>query len=80
MGLEGRLRQLESKMRSRRTICWDMRVGGDEVIRHLGLDPAALRESAHHTGKSVVETMCEIIGIEPREFARMLREKTKLTR
>ncbi len=79
MGLEGRLRQLESKMRSRRTIVGHS-VGADEVIRHLGFDPAALRESAHHTGKSVVETMCEIIGIETREFARMLREKTKLTR
>ena len=79
MRLEGRLRQLESKMRSSNPLL-EHSINTDEVIRHLGFDPAALRESAHNTGKSVVETMCEIIGIEPREFERILREKAKLAR
>ena len=79
MRLESRLKQLESKMRSWNPLPEHV-VNTDEVIRHLGFDPAALRESAHNTGKSVVETMCEIIGIEPREFELMLRKKAKIAR
>ena len=79
MGLETRLKQLES-MSSSRKIMLGHSVGTDDVIRHMGFDPVALRESAHNTGKSVVETMCEIIGIEPREFELMLRKKAKIAR
>ena len=79
MGLEGRLKQLESRFNSR-NILLEHSYDPDGVIKHLGFDPVALRESAHNTGKSVVETMCEIIGIEPREFERMLRGKAKLAR
>jgi len=79
MGLETRLKQLES-MSSSRKIMLGHSVGSDDVIRHMGFDPVALRESAHTTGKSVVEVICEMIGIEPREFQRLLREKINLTR
>jgi len=79
MGLEGRLRQLELKMRSSNPLPEHV-VNADEIIRHLGFDPAALRELADNTGKRVVQTMCEIIGIEPREFELMLRKKAKIAR
>jgi len=79
MGLETRLKQLESMLSSRK-IMLGHSVGSDDVIRHMGFDPVALRESAHTTGKSVVEVICEMIGIEPREFQRLLREKINLTR
>jgi len=79
LGLEVRLRQLELKMNSWSSLP-EHSVNTDEVIRHLVFDPASLRESAHHMGNSVVETMCEIIGIEPREFEHILREKVNLTR
>ena len=79
MGLETRLKQLES-MSSSRKIMLGHSVGSDDVIRHMGFDPVALRESAHTTGKSVVEVICEMIGIEPREFQRLLREKINLAR
>ena len=79
MGLEARLKQLESILSSRKTmfVSW---VSTDDVIRHMGLDPVAARESAHATGKSVVEIICEKIGVEPREFQRLLREKINLAR
>lgn len=79
MGLEARLKQLESKASS-----WNMAkehsTNPDEFIAHPGLDPAAVRESAHNTGRSVIETMCEMIGIGPREFIRLLKEKANLVR
>jgi len=52
----------------------------DQCIRHLGLDPVVVRESAQNTGRSIVEVICEKIGIEPREFQRLLREKINLAR
>jgi hypothetical protein len=77
LGIEYRLIRLESKRRFSNPLL-EHSVNADEVIRHMGFDPAVLRKSAHHTGKSVAEMMCEIIGIEPREFEHMLREKAKL--
>jgi len=79
MRLEGRLRQLESKMRSSNPLL-EHSINTDEFVKHMGFDAAGLRCSAHNTGKCIVETMCEIIAIEPREFERMLREKAKLAR
>lgn len=52
----------------------------DQCIRHLGLDPVAVRESARNTGRSIVEVICEMIGIEPREFVRLLKERANLAR
>lgn len=79
MSLASRLRQIELKIRPMNTVQEHL-LDIDQCISHMGFDPAALRESAHNTGKSVVETMCEIIGIEPREFLRILREKANLVR
>ncbi len=79
MSLDVRLKQLESVLSSRKTML-DHSVSTDDVIKHLGFDPATVRESAHSTGKSVVEVICEMIGIEPREFQRILREKINLGR
>jgi hypothetical protein len=79
LGLDGRLKQLESILNSRKTML-DHSVGTDDVIRHMGFDPVAVRESARNTGRSIVEVICEKIGIEPREFQRLLREKINLTR
>ena len=79
MGLEDRLKQLESKVSSR-NILLEHSFDPDECIAHLGLDPAAVRESSHTIGKSVVEIICGMIGIEPREFVRLLKEKVNLAR
>jgi deoxyadenosine/deoxycytidine kinase len=79
MSLENRLKQLESILRSRETML-GRSVSTDDVIRHMGLDPVAVRESARNTGRSIVEIMCEMLGIEPREFVRLLKERTNLTR
>jgi hypothetical protein len=79
MSLGVRLKQLELILSSRK-IMLGHSVGTDDVIRHMGFDPVAVRESAHTTGKSVVEIICEKIGMEPREFQRMLKEKINLGR
>ena len=79
MRLEARLKQLESILSFRKTMI-DHSVGTDDVIKHIGFDPVAVRESARNTGRSIVEVICEKIGIEPREFQRLLREKINLTR
>ena len=79
MGREGRLKQLESRFSSR-NILLEHSYDPDGVIKHLGLDPVAVRESVRNEGKSVVEVICEKIGIEPREFQRLLREKANLAR
>jgi len=79
MSLENRLKQLESKIRLANSMAEKL-PDTDQCIRHLGLDPVSVRASAHSTGKSVVEVICEKIGIEPREFQRLLREKINLTR
>ena len=79
MSLDVRLKQLESILSSRKTML-DHSVSTDDVIKHMGFDPVAVRESARNEGKSVVEVICEMIGIEPREFQRILREKINLTR
>ena len=79
MGLETRLKQLESMLSSRK-LMFENSVGTDDVIKHMGFVPVIVRESAHSTGKSVVEVICEKICIEPREFQRLLREKINLAR
>ena len=79
MGLETRLKQLESMLSSRK-LMFENSVGTDDVIKHMGFDPVAVRESAHNTGRSIVEVLCEMIGIEPREFQHLLKEKINLTR
>ena len=79
MSLDVRLKQLELILSSRK-IMLGYSVGTDDVIRHMGFDPVATREAAHVTGKSVVEIICEMIGIEPREFQRLLKEKINLGR
>ena len=79
MSLDVRLKQLESIISSRKTML-DHSVTTDDALRHMGFDPLAVRESARNTGRSIVEVICEMIGIEPREFQRILREKINLTR
>ena len=53
MGLETRLKQLESIL-SFRKIMLDHSVGTDDVIKHMGFDPVAVSESARNTGRSIV--------------------------
>ena len=79
MRLEARLKQLESLLSFRKTMI-DHSVVTDDVIKHMGFDPVAVRESARNTGRSIVEVICEVIGIEPREFQHLLKEKINLTR
>ena len=69
MGLEARLRQLESKVipaNIQREVHFDW----DQFVLNLRLDPDAMRELARAKGSSLVELTCEMLGIEPREFKR----------
>ena len=79
MGLEARLKQLESRLSSR-GILLERSYDPDECITHLGLDPVAVREAVQSTGSSIVVAVSAMLGIEPREFARLLKEKAKLAR
>jgi len=77
MTLANRLKQLESKIRP----VWaeeDRHFGFDGYVSRLGLEPAAVRELAQSKGRSLIEAMCEMLGIEVREFMRQLREKMGL--
>ena len=79
MNLENRLRQLESKIKLT-NYGPEKPFDIDQYMTRLGLDPMAVRESARSTGKSIVEAMCGMLGIEPREFIRLLKEKANLVR
>ena len=79
MNLENRLRQLESKIKLT-NYGPEKPFDIDLYVTRLGLDPRAVRESARSTGKSIVEVMCGILGIEPRAFIRLLREKANQVR
>jgi hypothetical protein len=79
MSLENRLKQLESKIKLATTMT-EQPLDTDQCIRHLGLDPVAVRDAARNNHCSIVETMCEMLGIEPREFVRLLKEKINLIR
>jgi len=52
----------------------------DDCITKMGLDPVVVRESAYRTSRSLAEVISEAFGIEPREFARQIREMTNYGR
>jgi hypothetical protein len=52
----------------------------DQFIRHFGLDPVAVRDAAINDHSSIAEVICKMIGIEPREFVRLLKERANLAR
>jgi hypothetical protein len=79
MGLEARLRRLESKVIPANTQP-EQNIDLDQCIAQLGLVPVAVRESAQSKGSSLVEVMCEMLGIKAREFKRQLQEAAKLGR
>ena len=76
MGLEGRLKLLESKVRLVH-IAPQNHVDLDQCIASLGLVPAAVRELARSKGSSVAEAMCEMLGIDVRQFKRWLQESVR---
>ena len=59
---------------------FDHAIGTDDIIKHLGIDPAAVRESARRTASSLTVAISLVFGIEPREFARLIKEKANLVR
>ena len=79
MGLEDRLKRLESKVRPANAAL-EHHIDLDQCITRLGLVPAAVRESARSKGSSLVEAMCEMLGIDVREFKRELQEAANLVR
>ena len=78
MGLAARLKQIDLKLRP--VTAPERLFDIDRCIVHLGLDPAAVRESARRTGSSLAVAISVKLGIEPKEFARLLKEKTNLVR
>lgn len=79
MGLEGRLKRLESKVRPAH-IAPEHRVDLDQCIASLGLVPAAVRELAGRKGSSLVEATCEMLSIDVRQFKHELQEAANLVR
>ena len=79
MGLENRLKQLESKIRLANFMAEQL-PDTDQCIRHPGLDPVAVRDAARNSHSSIVEPISVMLGIEPREFARLLDQKVNLAR
>ena len=77
MGLEARLRRLESKVIPANTQLED-EFDWDQFVSRLGLQPATVREVARSKGSSLVEATCEMLGIEPREFKSWLQEAVNL--
>jgi hypothetical protein len=73
MGLEARLKQLESKIEPTNTAP-EQHIDLNQCVASLGLAPAAVRELARSKGSSLVEATCEMLGIELREFKRQLLE------
>jgi len=74
MGLESRLRQLESKVRPDGTIPeHDFDI--DRWMEQLGLVPSAVHELANTKGSSLIEVICETFGVEVREFKDALLER-----
>lgn len=65
MSLENRLKQLESKIVCRNVLP-ELPCDPDDFIRRLGLDPVAVRDAALNNRSSIVEAMCQALGIEPR--------------
>jgi hypothetical protein len=79
MGLDARLKQLESKINSWSTL-QEHSFNTDDCITHMGLDPVAVRESVQSTGSSIAVAVSAMLGIEPREFARLLKEKVNFAK
>ena len=79
MGLEVRLKQLESKVRPVDTAP-EQHIDLDQCVASLGLIPAAVQELARSKGSSLVEATCEILGNELREFKRQLQAAANLVR
>ena len=73
MGLEDRLKRLESKVKAQNAVL-EPHIDIDQCIAHLGLDPAIVRDTAHSNHSNLAEAMCEMLGIELKEFKRHLRE------
>jgi hypothetical protein len=79
MGLEARLKQLESKIRPANTTP-EHHIDLNRCIARLGLVPAAVRELASSKGSSLAEATSEMLGIEATEFKRQLQEAANLVR
>lgn len=73
MGLEARLKQLESKIRPTNTAP-EQHIDLNQCVVRLGLVPAAVRELARSKGSSLAEATSEMLGIEVREFKRQLQK------
>jgi len=79
MGLAARLKQIELKLRPV-TIAPERLFDIDQCIVHLGLDPAAVRESTRRTGSSLAVAVSVMLGLEPHEFARQIKERANCGR
>jgi hypothetical protein len=79
VNLEGRIIRLELKMRPEVP---EMRapLNTDDCILKLGLYPMAMRESASMASSSPAEAISLALGIESKEFLRLMRSKAKLVR
>ena len=79
MSLENRLNRLELKMKSSLSVM-AVPYNTDDCITKMGLEPAAVREVARRAGISLAGIVSEMLGVEPREFVRLLKEKANLAR
>jgi len=79
MSLENRLNRLELKMKQYLPVT-AIPYNTDNCITKMGFEPAAVREAARRAGSSLAMVVSEMLGVEPREFVRLLKEKANLAR
>jgi len=79
MNLENRLNRLELKIKQSLPVMLAP-FNTDESITKMGFEPAAVREAARRAGSSLAGIVSEMLGVEPREFVRLLKEKANLAK
>ncbi len=73
MNLENRVKVVETKIHSKKKLeqpQFDL----DGYFRRVGLDPDEVRATSLATNNSLMGTMCEMVGVDVREFKNELRK------
>ncbi len=51
-----------------------------KLCNSVGLEPSAVRQEAYDTNNSPIGVLCQYMGIEVREFKRLLKERVSNSR
>ena len=75
--IEKRLAYIEQALKSKETL-QRPDIPLDQIIQKLGFDPALVRQEAKENNSSIAEVTCRHLGMEVREFMRLLKERVSL--